>query len=60
VCLLTGGRRSPEGEHAIVERSSGDALSREPEPVNPRVDTDEQQVPFPDSDRVGSGDDGPR
>jgi hypothetical protein len=35
--LLAGGRRSPEGECAVVEQSRCDALSREPEPVNPRV-----------------------
>jgi hypothetical protein len=32
--LLTGGRRSPEGERAIVEQSRGDALKPEPEPVD--------------------------
>jgi hypothetical protein len=58
--LLTDGRRSSEGECSIVERSRGDALSRESERINPRVDTDERQVPFPDSDEVGSGDGGPR
>jgi hypothetical protein len=35
--LLTGGRCSPEGERVVVEQSRCDALSREPEPVNPRV-----------------------
>jgi hypothetical protein len=34
-CLLTGGRRLPEGERTVVERSRGNALSREPEPVKP-------------------------
>jgi hypothetical protein len=49
-----------EGECAIIERSRGDALSRESERINPRVDIDERQVPFPDSNEVGSGDGGPR
>jgi hypothetical protein len=53
--LLTGGRRSPEGERAIVEQSRCDALSREPEPVNPRVGAGEPRVPFLDSDEVESG-----
>jgi hypothetical protein len=35
--LLTGERRSPEGERAVVEQLRCDALSQEPEPVNPRV-----------------------
>jgi hypothetical protein len=43
------GQRSPEGEHAVVEQSCCDALSREPEPVNPRVGAGEPRVPFPDS-----------
>jgi hypothetical protein len=55
VCLLVGGRRSPEGEGAVVEQSRCDALSREPKPVNPRVGADEPRVPFPDSDEVRSG-----
>jgi hypothetical protein len=54
-CLLVGGRRSPEGERAIVEQSHCDALIREPEPINPRVDAGKPQVPFPDSNEVGSG-----
>jgi hypothetical protein len=54
-CLLTGGRRSPEGERAVVEQSHCDALIREPEPINPRVGAGEPQVPFSDSDEVGSG-----
>jgi hypothetical protein len=58
--LLTGGRRSPEGERATVEQSRCDALSREPEPIHPRVGADERQVPFPDSDEVGSGDGRPK
>jgi hypothetical protein len=37
--LLTSGRRSPEGECAVVEQSCCDALSWELEPVNPRVGT---------------------
>jgi hypothetical protein len=53
--LLTGGRRLPEGERAVVEQSRCDALSREPELVNPRVGAGEPRVPFPDSDEVGSG-----
>jgi hypothetical protein len=53
--LLTGGRRSPEGERAIVKQLRYDTLSQEPEPVNPRVGTGEPRVPFPDSDEVGSG-----
>jgi hypothetical protein len=60
VRLLTDGRRSPKGERAIVEQLRCDALSREPELVNPRVGTDEPQVLFPDSDEVGSGDGRPR
>jgi hypothetical protein len=39
VRLLTGGRRSLEGERAVVEQSHCDALKWEPEPVNPRVGT---------------------
>jgi hypothetical protein len=58
--LLTGGRRSPEGECAVVEQLRCDALSREPEPVNPRVGIGEPQVPFPDSDEVRSGISRPR
>jgi hypothetical protein len=54
------GRRSPEGECAIVEPSRGGALSRDPERVNPRVGASECRVPFPDSDEVGSDDGGPR
>jgi hypothetical protein len=53
--LLAGGRRSPEGERAVVEQSRCDALSREPEPINLRVGAGEPRVPFPDSDEVGSG-----
>jgi hypothetical protein len=53
--LLTDGRRSPEGERAIIEQPCCDALIREPEPVNPRVDAGEPWVPFPDSDEVRSG-----
>jgi hypothetical protein len=60
VRLLTDGRRSPEGERAVVEQPHCDALIREPEPVNPRVNADEPRVPFPDSDEVRSGDDRPR
>jgi hypothetical protein len=55
VRLLAGRRRSPEGERAVVEQSRCDALIREPETVNPRVGVGEPQVPFPDSDEVGSG-----
>jgi hypothetical protein len=58
--LLVGGRRSPEGEDAVVKQSRCDALSQEPEPVNPRVGAGERRVPFPDSDEVGSGDGGPK
>jgi hypothetical protein len=58
--LLAGGRRSLEGERAVIEQSRYDALSQEPEPVNPRVGVGEPRVPFPDSDEVGSGDGGPR
>jgi hypothetical protein len=43
--LLTGGRRSPEGECIVVEQLRCDALSWEPKPVNPRVGTGEPQVP---------------
>jgi hypothetical protein len=39
VCLLAGGRRSPDGERAVIEQSRCDALSREPEPVNSRTPT---------------------
>jgi hypothetical protein len=46
----------PEGERAVVEQSRCDALSRELEPVNPRVGIGEPRVPFPDSDEVGSDD----
>jgi hypothetical protein len=53
--LLAGGRRSPEGERAVVEQSRCDALSREPEPINPRVGAGEPRVPFPNSDEVKSG-----
>jgi hypothetical protein len=53
--LLTDGRRSPEGDRAVVEQSRCDTLIREPEPVNPRVTTGEPRVPFSDSDEVGSG-----
>jgi hypothetical protein len=38
--LLASGRHSPE--RAIVEQSRCDALSREPEAVNPRVCADER------------------
>jgi hypothetical protein len=55
-CLLAGGRRSLEGERAVVEQSRCDALSREPEPVNPRVGVGEPRVPFLDFDEVGSSD----
>jgi hypothetical protein len=58
--LLAGGRPSPEGERAVIEPTSGGALSRDPEPANPRIGADEHPVPFPDSDEVGSGDGGPR
>jgi hypothetical protein len=58
VCLLVGGRRSPEGERAVIEPSRGGALSQDPEPVNPRVGPGERRVPFPDFDEVGSGDGG--
>jgi hypothetical protein len=30
VSLLTGGRRSPEGEHATIKRVCGGSLSRVP------------------------------
>jgi hypothetical protein len=53
--LLTNGRRSPEGEHAVVEQPRCDTLIREPEPINPRVDAGEPRVLFPDSDEVRSG-----
>jgi hypothetical protein len=53
--LLADGRRSPEGERAVVEESHCDALIREPEPVNPRVAAGKPRVPFPDSNDVGSG-----
>jgi hypothetical protein len=52
--LITGGRRSPEGECAVIEQSRCDALSWEPEPVNPRVGIGEPWVPFLDSDEVRS------
>jgi hypothetical protein len=55
VHLLAGGRRSPEGERAVVEQSHCDALIREPESINPRVGTGEPRVPFPDFDEVVSG-----
>jgi hypothetical protein len=54
--LLADGRCSPEGERAVVEQSRCDALIREREPVNPRVDAGEPRVSFPDSDEVRSGD----
>jgi hypothetical protein len=53
-CLLVGGRR------AVVEQSRCDALSREPELLNPRLGTGEPRVPFPDSDEVGSDGGRPR
>jgi hypothetical protein len=53
--LLASGRRSPEGERAVIKQSHYDTLSQEPEPVNPRVGAGEPRVPFPDSDEVGSG-----
>jgi hypothetical protein len=59
-CLLTGGRRSPEGERAVIEQLCCDALSRELEPINPRVGVGEPRVPFPDSDEVESDDGKPR
>jgi hypothetical protein len=43
VHLLVGGRRSPDGERVVIERTRGDALSREPESINPRVDAGEQR-----------------
>jgi hypothetical protein len=55
VRLLAGGRRSPEGERAVVEQLHCDALIRESELVNPRVVAGEPRVLFPDSDEVGSG-----
>jgi hypothetical protein len=58
--LLVNGRCSPEGERAVVERSHGDALSLEPEPINPRVDAGERRIPFLDSDKVRFSGDGPR
>jgi hypothetical protein len=58
--LLTDGRRSPEGERAVIEQSRCDALIQEPEPVNPRVGAGEPRVPFSDSDEIGSGIGGPR
>jgi hypothetical protein len=54
--LLTDGRCSPEGERAVIEQPRCDALIRELEPVNPKVDAGEPQVPFPDSDEVRFGD----
>jgi hypothetical protein len=42
-CLLTGGRRLPEGERAVVERSRGDVLKQEPGPVNPRLCINERR-----------------
>jgi hypothetical protein len=57
VALLLADRRcSPEGERAVVEQSCCDALIRELELVNPRVDAGEPRVSFPDSDEVRSGD----
>jgi hypothetical protein len=51
------------GERAVVEQPRCDALIRELESVNPRVDAVEPRVdaveprvPFPDSDEVRSGD----
>jgi hypothetical protein len=35
VCLLAGGRRTPKGERAIVERLRSDALSRESNQFKP-------------------------
>jgi hypothetical protein len=58
--LLADGRRSPEGERAVVEQPRCDALIQEPEPVIPRVDAGEPRAPFPDSDEVRSGDGMPR
>jgi hypothetical protein len=54
--LLAVGRHSPEGERAVVEQPRCDALIRELEPANPRVDAGEPRVPFPDFDEVRSGD----
>jgi hypothetical protein len=48
------------GERAIIEQSRCDTLSREPEPVNPRVGAGEPRVPFLNFDEVGSDDGGPR
>jgi hypothetical protein len=56
VRLLADGRCSPDGDRAVVEQPRCDALIREPEPVNPRVDAGEPRVPFSDSDEVRSGD----
>jgi hypothetical protein len=50
--LLAGGRRSLEGERAVVDQSRCDALIREPELVNPRVGAGEPRVPFRDYDEV--------
>jgi hypothetical protein len=60
VHLLVDGRRSPEGERTVFKQPRCDAITREPEPVNPRVDAGEPWVPFPDSDEVRSGDGRPR
>jgi hypothetical protein len=54
VRLLAGGRRSLEGERAVVEQSRCDALIREPKPINPRVGAGEPRVPFRDYDEVRS------
>jgi hypothetical protein len=57
--LFTGGRHSPEGERAVIERSRCDALKPEPEPIDagePAV----LGVPFLEFDGVGSGNGEPR
>jgi hypothetical protein len=41
--LLIGGRRSPKGERVVVEQLRCNALSRESEPINPRVCTGERR-----------------
>jgi hypothetical protein len=53
---------SPAGDaqRAIIEQLCCDALSWEPEPVNPRVGAGEPRVPFLDFDEVGSGDGRPK
>jgi hypothetical protein len=53
----SAGNAHPRVSVDVVEQSRCDALSQEPELVNPRAGSGELRVPFLDSDIVdGSGD----